>query len=251
MITKEMIKMNAPAVYSTSPSSKMSGSYSFVPTFELLEKFELDGWNISSVKQSGKGVHSLHEIRLRNGELPKVGDSVFEAIIRNSHNGTVALSLRSGLYRLVCSNGLTVPTSISESFTLRHTNLDMGQIRSLTDSFAKKLPIIKTGMDRMMGKELSKGEKIRLVRESLKIKFGEQKNEHSNSVIEDILTPNREEDKGDNLWNVFNTIQEKFIRGGFSYNNASGRLVTSRGINGIVASNKINTQLWELANQYC
>jgi hypothetical protein len=73
----------------------------------------------------------------------------------------------------------------------------------------------------------------------------------TNDTIESILTPNRIEDQGNNLWNVFNTIQEKLIRGGFIYSVNEKRPRTARPINNIINSNKVNTELWELAQSMC
>ena len=71
-LTPEKIKEVAPSVFATSPSPKMSDRYVFVPTIDLMENFEREGWELSSVRQSGKGIHAVHEIKFRNGELSKV-----------------------------------------------------------------------------------------------------------------------------------------------------------------------------------
>ena len=142
MISLETLKEITPSVFATSPSPKMSNKYTFVPTIEIVENFEREGWNVASARQSGKGMYVQHELRLRNGELPNVGDSLIEAIIRNSHNGLSTLSISSGLHRLVCSNGLTVPTSVSDSIAVRHMKVDLGMVRKITDQFAERLQII-------------------------------------------------------------------------------------------------------------
>jgi hypothetical protein len=64
---------------------------------------------------------------------------------------------------------------------------------------------------------------------------------------EEILQPRRIEDQGDDLWKVFNVVQEKMIRGGVSYSSPKGKVRSAREINNIVASNSINTKLWEAA----
>ena len=101
MMTLAEIKSVAPAVFATSPSSKLSDKYSFVPTFEILENFEREGWQVSNATQRGQGIHSLHQLRFRHQELPKVGDTLIEAIISNSHNGLSTLNIQTGLFRLV------------------------------------------------------------------------------------------------------------------------------------------------------
>lgn len=249
-MTRQEIKLKAPSVFATSPSPGMSKNYVFVPTFEVVEKFEQDGWNVSSVKQSGKTSYGLHEIRMRNGGLPKVGDSLFEAVIKNSHNGSSKFSLSSGLFRLVCSNGLTVPLSVSESFNLKHMNFEYDDVKRLGDDFSKKMPIIQNSMDKMMNRELTIDEKIKLTKEALKIRFQDD-SVPTISTIESILVPNRNEDSGDDLWSVFNVIQEKFVGGGFKFETENGRKRSTKAINNIINSNKLNTKLWELAETMC
>jgi hypothetical protein len=65
--------------------------------------------------------------------------------------------------------------------------------------------------------------------------------------MSDILTPFRPEDEGNDLWTTFNVIQEKMMRGGFSYKSQRGRTTKLRGIQSIQASNRLNTKLWEAA----
>lgn len=244
--TPELIKSTAPSVFATSPSPKMTGKYTFVPTEEVIEFFDREGWQVSSVKQTGKGIHSLHEIKFRNGELPKVGDTLVEAVIRNSHNGTAAFSMGAGLFRLVCSNGLTVPTAVAEKFTMRHNQFQLDDVKQLADAFSKKLPMIEQSVGRMMGRELTTDEKIDFVRESAKIRFNSEKTLNDLEIL-GLLTPNRKDDEGDDMWKVFNVIQEKFIRGGVRVTNNRGKVTKMKGIENIISQNNINTKLWELA----
>ena len=175
MITLEQLKLTAPSIFSTSASPKMSDRYVFVPTENILENFQREGWEIASAKQTGSGMYGVHEIRLRNGELPKVGDTLVEAIIRNSHNGMTTLGVSAGLHRLVCSNGLTVPTALAESFNVRHQRFDLDDVKRLTESFAGKLPKIERSVNRMMEREMTTDEKIDFVRKSAEIRFSKEK----------------------------------------------------------------------------
>jgi len=247
-MTLEEIKKVAPSVLSTSPSPKVSSKYVFVPTMDIIENFEKVGWDLVSVKQSGKDQYGLHELRFRNGELPKVGDCFIESVIRNSHNGLATLSVSSGLHRLVCSNGLSVPTSVNNKFELRHMGFDVGEVKRLTDSFAERLPLIQNSVDRMVDRELSDYEKIIFVKRSMDMRLlnGLKNNEID---IEDILQPKRDGDVGNSLWKVFNILQEKFVRGGIEYRNNNGRRIGLRGLNNIGSINYVNTRLWEIAEE--
>jgi hypothetical protein len=74
--------------------------------------------------------------------------------------------------------------------------------------------------------------------------------------IRDVLAPRRASDLGRDLWSVFNRTQESVVRGGFR---ASFRKFDEQGspigiverrvrkITSITANERINTQLWDLA----
>jgi hypothetical protein len=248
MITLDQLKSQTPSVFATSPSTKMSDKYVFVPTMDILENFEREGWELASAKQVGRGIHSVHELRLRNGELPKVGDTLVEAIIRNSHNGMASFRVSAGLHRLVCSNGLTVPTALAESFNIRHSRFDLDEVKRLTESFAGKLPKIEGSVRRMMEREMTIDEKIEFVRKSVGIRFGQDKVLNELQIV-GLLTPNRDEDQGDDLWTTFNVVQEKYIRGGIETTSQRGRRTKLRGLENIMAVNQVNTKLWTLAEE--
>jgi hypothetical protein len=247
--TPELIKSIAPAIFATAPSTKMTNKYEFVPTNEVMELFEREGWELASVKQTGKGVHNVHELKYRNSQLPKVGDTVVEAVIRNSHDGTAAFSMGAGLFRLVCSNGLTVPTAVAEKFTIRHNHFSYDDVKELADSFSKKLPKIESSVNRMMERQLTEKEKLRLVSDAVKIRWAVGSAPVSLDMS-DILTPFRPEDEGSDLWTTFNVIQEKMMKGGFSYKSQRGRTTKLRGIQSIQTSNRLNTKLWEAAELF-
>jgi hypothetical protein len=249
MLSIETLQEVAPSVFATSPSPKMSDKYTFVPTIEVVENFDREGWKVYSAKQVGKGNYAQHELRLRNGELPQVGDSLIEAVIRNSHNGISSFSVSSGLYRLVCSNGLTVPTSVADAISVRHMNFDLGMVREITDQFAERLPVIQRSVGKMESTFLSEGQLVDFVNKSAMIRW--EKGSIPKFKLEDFLRPERDGDVGNSVWKTFNVIQEKFVRGGMKYNSKKGRVVSMRELKNFYNINKVNTGLWELAESYC
>ena len=67
--------------------------------------------------------------------------------------------------------------------------------------------------------------------------------------INELLTPVRPEDAGDDLWSVFNVVQEKIIEGDFEYI-AAGKARKARQIKNFKQDQKINKELFELALEY-
>lgn len=249
MMTTDNLKRIAPSVFTTSPSPKMSNKYTFVPTMEILENFENEGWNVFSAKQVGQGNFALHELRLRNVEFPQVGDSLVEAIIKNSHNGMSSFSVSAGLHRLVCSNGLTVPTSISDKISVRHMRFDLGAVREITDQFAERLPVIQRSVGKMETTFLNEEKMVDFVSKAAVLRW--EKGSVPKINVEDFLRPLRHEDSGNSVWKTFNVVQEKFVRGGLRYQTEKGRFNSMKELKNFQSINKINTNLWELAESYC
>jgi len=249
MITTDHLKRIAPSVFTTSPSPKMSKRYTFVPTLDILENFENEGWKVFSAGQSGRGVFAQHELRLRNTEFAQVGDSLVEAVIRNSHNGMSTFSVTAGLHRLVCSNGLTVPTSLSDKISVKHMKFDMGTVRQITDQFAERLPVIQRSVGKMESTLLSEEKMVDFVNKAAVIRW--EKGSIPKIKVEDFLRPMRHEDSGNSVWTTFNVIQEKFVRGGLRYQSERGRFTSMKELKNFQSINKINTNLWELAESYC
>ena len=216
---------------------------------EILQNFEQEGWNIASARQMGQGMFAQHEVRLRNGAFANVGDSLIEAVIRNSHNGLSSFSVSAGLFRLVCSNGLTVPTSIAEAISVKHIKVDMGTVRQITDDFAERLPIIQRSVGKMENTFLNEEKLVDFVNKSAMIRW--EKGSVPKLDIEAFLNPEREGDVGNSVWKTFNVIQEKFVRGGMKYQSKRGRTVSMKELKSFQNINKINTNLWELAESYC
>ena len=249
MLSIETLQEIAPSVFAPAPSPKMSKQYTFVPTIEVIENFEKEGWKVFSAKQVGRGHYAQHEIRLRNGELPNVGDSLIEAVIKNSHNGLSAFSVSSGLHRLVCSNGLTVPTSVADAISVRHMKVDMGTVRQITDQFAERLPIIQRSVSKMESTELTLEQSVDFVNKASLIRWTAGSIPQINPI--ELLKPERDGDVGSTVWKTFNVIQEKFVRGGMKYNSKKGRVVSMKELKNFYNINKVNTSLWELAESYC
>lgn len=247
--TLQQLKEKAPSVFATRPHQKMTKQYQFVNTADMIDKFISDGWDLSSGRQSGKGLFTKHEVRLRHGAIPNVGDSIPEIILNNSHNGTTAFSITAGLHRLVCSNGLTIPNSVSQSFKVLHKNFDMGEIRRITDQFAENLPLISGSVGKMSSRILTLDEQVDYVRQSQNIRWKNGEKPMGLS-FEEILQPLRSADEEPNMWNTFNVVQEKFIRGGMGYKGPK-RFTRMKELKNLSVVNKINTELWELADSLC
>ena len=241
-ISLDSLRQRVPAIFTKTPSPKVSNRYSFADSEYYLQKFIDADWFIHSARQVSKSEYAPHQVILRNKDIATVGDLLPQLIFTNSHNGIKKMTIDTGIYRLVCSNGLVVPTSITQSLSIKHIDLGDSTTDTIVNSFYEKIPIIMNNIDRMRNKILTNDEIDNFTYNALQIRF-------INAVginINDVVKPSRIEDYSDDLWTVFNVVQEKLIRGGIQLPSKRH----SRPINNFVNDNDINTKLWQLAEQY-
>ena len=240
--TLNSLRQRVPAIFTKTPSPKVSNRYSFADSEYYLQKFIDADWFIHSARQVSKSEYAPHQVILRNKDIATVGDLLPQLIFTNSHNGIKKMTMDTGIYRLVCSNGLVVPTSITQSLSIKHIDLGDSTTDTIVNSFYEKIPIIMNNIDRMRNKILTNDEIDNFTYNALQIRF-------INAVginINDVVKPSRIEDYSDDLWTIFNVVQEKLIRGGIQLPSKRH----SRPINNFVNDNDINTKLWQLAEQY-
>lgn len=241
-ISLDSLRQRVPAIFTKTPSPKVSNRYSFADSEYYLQKFIDADWFIHSARQVSKSEYAPHQVILRNKDIATVGDLLPQLIFTNSHNGIKKMTMDTGIYRLVCSNGLVVPTSITQSLSIKHIDLGDSTTDTIVNSFYEKIPIIMNNIDRMRNKILTNDEIDNFTYNALQIRF-------INAVginINDVVKPSRIEDYSDDLWTVFNVVQEKIIRGGIQLPSKRH----SKPINNFVNDNDINTKLWQLAEQY-
>lgn len=241
-ISLNSLRERVPAIFTKTPSPKVSDRYSFADSEYYLQKFIDADWFIHSARQVSKSEYAPHQVILRNKDIATVGDLLPQLMFTNSHNGIKKMTIDTGIYRLVCSNGLVVPTSITQSLSIKHLDLGDSTTDVIVNSFYEKVPIIMNSIDRMRNKILTDDEIDNFTYNALQIRF-------INAVginINDVVKPSRIEDYSNDLWTVFNVVQEKIIRGGIQLPSKRH----SRPINNFVNDNNINTKLWQLAEQY-
>jgi len=109
--------------------------------------------------------------------------------------------------------------------------------------------MIESSVDKMMNKNVSDVEKVSFVKKAAGIrwKMGQMP---KGLTLEQVLEPLRDGDKGNDMWSLFNVVQEKFVRGGLQYQ-SNKRTTSMRELRGINSLQKVNTELWELADSYC
>lgn len=279
-LTLEQVRSYAPSVFAAEAHVSRSARYTYIPTSVILERLLEEGFAVQSVMQSrsripGKGEFTKHMLRLQHRSekyaINKVGDSVPQLVLVNSHDGTSSYQLNSALYRLACSNGLMVSESEQSLIRVQHTGNIVEQV--LNASY-----IVIDGSLKALGKseewnalQLTAGEQGAFAAAAHELRFADSDGKTNTPITPgQLLRPRRFEDRaqawrGDmqqaakpDLWHTMNVVQENVIKGGLHAREANktvngrfqrGRLVTTREVKGIDQDVKLNRALWVLAEK--
>ena len=187
------------------------------------------------------------------GETTEIIDSYPRIILTNSHDGFNSFKFILGLVRLICSNGLVLCSDEFANLSIRHINYTFETLRTVVTDIVGRVPYIVNTMNDMKNTIISDDNKKELATAVVKIRKEMEDNQQielDEATIMDILMPVREEDKGDDLWTVFNVCQEKMIKGGFHSVGKNNKSRKQRGITSIKKDIEYNQQLWSLAMNY-
>jgi hypothetical protein len=177
----------------------------------------------------------------------KDGDTVFPRILlTNSHDGKTAFSFMAGLFRLVCENGLVISDEEFGSMKIRHMGYDFESLQTTINEIVEKLPLTVECMNKLKEKQLTQEQKEHFALAALGLRF-DTNNKTFN--MEELLQPTRKEDEGNDLWSVYNVIQEKLVNGMVDYRNGNKQRKARR-IKNFQQDIKINSELYELALNY-
>lgn len=245
----------APAIFATEPADYINRSrYNFVPTTEIIEKMENNGWVLTDAKQSKskstlRNDFGVHVIKFQNPEI-EIGDGNGGVegrptmVFINSHDGTRPLQAELGIFRLVCSNGLVIKTQDLGGFRERHTRLTNEAVKQL---LGEKLQLAESAVKKInqwTNIEMKAIDLRRFAIDALLMRLNEERQPEEHEIF-GILESRRPQDSKNDLWHVYNRVQENMIKGGFNIGERQARAITNP-----IADMKLNQGLWQLAEQY-
>ena len=256
-LTKDQIKDKAPSVFAESGAPTTSDKYTHISTERLIDDMSALGWGVvdaTQVKARKRVGYQKHLLVFRNNELTitgKDGDDVFpQILLSNSHDGSSTFQFTAGLFRMVCSNGLVLSTETFGDLKIRHMGYDMEELQRVVSEIVDKLPLTVESMNQLKQSQISQEKQQQFALEALGLRFNQDGMEFDESNAEELLAVERKEDEGDNVWEVFNRVQEKLLDGGFMYRNTKGKVRKARKIKNFQQDIKLNQQLFDLALQY-
>jgi hypothetical protein len=254
-MTLDAIRTVAPSVFAESRHSSRTERFTYIPTSQIVEHLMGRDFGVFSVMQGGsrddeKRGFTKHLVRFRPLSQPvQAGGTFNEIILINAHDGTSSYRLMAGVFRLVCSNGLTVAESLIEDCRIKHSGDILGDVSGSVVQIAGKLPQIGHAVESMKAIELAPAEREVFARAALVAKYGD---DQPPVTVPQVLTPRRSEDRAPDLWSTLNVAQEALLQGGQRY-----RLRTNRGVQdrrtqpvrSVDGTTNLNRALWQLAEE--
>ncbi len=244
------LRVLAPAVFAPSAHERMSEKYTFIPTERVLSGLMQAGFVPVDARQThtrrNHPMYARHIVRLRRRfETVDLRDAIPEVVFLNSHDGTSAYQIRLGLYRVVCTNGLIVSRGAFPAWCVSHRGDIVDEVVAGALEVSERFEQLALRVERMEQRCLSKDEQLRLAEQAMALRYADPL--QAGMAPAQLLTCRRVDDLKDDLWSVFNRIQENVLRGGLSRRSPTGRLVRSRRITSIREDVRLNGALWDLA----
>lgn len=263
-MSKEEMKTKAPYIFADKPTNGgVSERYTLASTETVIDDMAKLGWGVTDCKQQRankrSNIRSFHMVSLQNPNvyIEENGEIVAypRIILTNSHDGFHSFKFMIGIFRLVCSNGCIISTQEFANVAIRHINYDFEELRRVV---AKAVEATKKNvevMNAMQETTLTAEQKADFATKAIAIRKGIKEDEKmpqlSAEDVEDILSPVRDEDKGDDLWSVYNVLQEKMMKGDFHFGKTKlGKNRKARPITGAAKDIEVNQKLFETASSY-
>ena len=253
----EELKETTPSIFTKKGSSDTSKKYTHIPTDRVIKDLELLGWGVVDAKQvkarKGEG-YQKHLVVFRNPDVVingKDGDTVYpQILLTNSHDAKNSFQFQAGLFRMICENGLVIADKQFEDYKIRHMGYDFETLQGIIKDMIDNLDLTVESMNKMKATELSEDQTLELAKLMLETRIKDTNNTFTDQSIKDVLIPQRKEDKGFGLWEVFNRVQENIIEGNFEYNTIGGKSRQARVIKNFKQDMKVNSKMFEQALEF-
>jgi hypothetical protein len=183
----------------------------YIPTLDVVQKLQNEGWKIQGVDEvrakNRKIVNNYVQMQHPDFAVKnsKGKDEAYTSItISNSCNGNKPLQMSLGMFRQVCTNGLVRFDQHAETEKIKHIEVNARDLDRFVVSMNGKADKLLTEVNEMKYKGLSIEDMRKLAREAASLRYSNL----DDINIDDLFAVNRVEDESNDLWTVFNRIQE-------------------------------------------
>jgi hypothetical protein len=262
ILTPAQIQHRAPAVFSTTKAERLSDRYVSLNTSDVLPVMADYGYFPTQAAQKrnrkASTEHTAHMVAFSSAhDIAEVGDIRPEIILFNSHDGTGSVKLFAGAFRFICSNGIVA----GEGFQSRiYHSKALNGFEEMLRTTTSTLPLLMDRIDKMRGVSLTTGEAHDMAIAGVATRWADYTGQERGAyavaqTVKDVMNVRRNGDEGYDAWTVFNRIQEGVIRGNamirsITEQHPEGVMRKARPVNSIKEHQRINSQLWNIADQF-
>jgi hypothetical protein len=185
----------------------------YIPTIEVVQKLQKEGWMINGVdEQRNKKTRKItnNYVQMTHPDFAvknsKGKDEAYSSVtISNSCSGDKPLQMSLGAFRMVCSNGLVRFDEHAESEKIKHIEVNYRDLDRFVYNLNNKAQDVIAQLNTWKEKDMTFEQMRELAYNAAKLRFNET---DENFNPDALLRVNRAEDEGNDVWTVFNRIQE-------------------------------------------
>lgn len=219
ILTNADLLSKVPSAFAESPISRASTKYQMVKTSALIEELLSKGWfpveaNQTRTTSSEKMGKQFHIIKMEHNDLQFSGDERFQLMISNGHDLVTPLKIRASIFRKVCSNGLIAGVKFIPEIRMTHVSSVRELAHESINQVGGLLEKVKSSVEIMKMTPISPSQAHLLATKAYGFRH---ENEVNMASVEELLTPRRDVDDSQDLWTVYNVIQENLINGNYHY----------------------------------
>ncbi len=230
------------ALNATHESNQVSDKYNFFSSADIVNFFNNKNWSMTDYKQVVPRVksaeHAKHMITFEHEDYLGL-NNIPRILLTNSHDGSCSFTLHTGIFRVVCANGLIVGSKF-EQVRIRHIHTTEDEVYKSIDELVDQFNPVLNRIDEFSATTLNEDQKFDLAHRIAKDRF----TKFNDLDVHKLLIPTRREDDGEDIWTVGNVVQEKCMKGGMKINKRK-----VRPIKGIDRTIGFNTAVWDVMEE--
>ena len=235
-LSVDALTASVPATFAEAADPlRTSKHYTFISTAQVVSALLEAGFEPTRAQQTrarnaDASGHAKHMIRFSHTkESLTLVDAIPELVLINSHDGTSAYTLRAGLYRPICTNGLLAQIGDFGVIQVPHRGNVVAHVVEGALAITRGFAAMGAVVEQMHGKQLDERQRWDFAAAALSVRY-HRLDHHQPISADQALLPRRNADYGNSLWITYNMVQENLCRGGLTGKTAKGRVTRTRGI---------------------
>lgn len=234
-LTNGSVSNLLPSVLAETNADNVTSRYKHIQTSDIVDALSAHGFRLVSQQGKRDSMHGKHGLLLVNREIGFLDNTFSEnhatVSLFNSHDGKSAVTLVSGFFRQICSNGM-ISGNANEWLKIRHSQKGFDLIGSTVDELPNRIAAFRDTIVKLQNTQLTPEQKTLLAHYVYEF----LKNHRPIANPESLLQLRRSNDARDDAYTFLNVLQENVIKGGMLSANSNRRL---RSVNRLNTQNRL------------